>query len=691
MNAAAIAEHYVSAYGLHLVPLPPRSKKTTEPGWGLPEKLLSTPERARDYYLAKPNDNIGVALGPSRLCSLDIDDAEAFDSICAEFGWSLAQLTAAHPTVQGQAPGVRVMFRVPEGATLPYHVLAWPKRDGKGRFTVFEVRAAEEQQRQDVLPPSIHPDTGRPYTWITPPEDVQGFSEPPCWLLALWNNWAALKPQLEAVCPWAPRRQPKTPTRPRVQHGGESVIDAYNAAHSIEATLPRYGYTEQGRRWLSPHSTTGLAGVNLIGDNRAFIHHASDPLCSTESGQPVAPFDLFRYYEHGNDVHAAVKAAAAELGMRSKPAKPACRTDYETGEIVPANENGSPTRFTFLNVGDMVENLKPIDWLVKGYVERDSMAVIYGEPGHGKSFVAIDIACCVATGTDWHGRAVKPGAVFYIAGEGHNGLARRFRAWSEARGVGLAGAPLFISNRSAALTDKASAADVSATVKEMVSSCGVTPTLIVVDTLARNFGAADENSAADMGSFVMNLDNNLRHPWKATVAIVHHSGKDASRGARGSTALRGAVDAEYEIARDESGTVRMQPHKMKDAENPEPLAFRLDGIELPLLDEDGNPVFGAALQPVDYVEPPRAGKVGRGKNQTKALEILAQLERENRARLIDAGYSPDGARVGLDQWRDRLAQDAGIDDRQTFYKLKESLRNAGKIRIEAGDIELLEF
>lgn len=335
--------------------------------------------------------------------------------------------------------------------------------------------------------------------------------------------------------------------------------------------------------------------------------------------------------------------------------------------VVATNDNapGVASRFEFLSVGSLVECVKPIDWLVHGYFEHDSMAVIYGEPGHGKSFVAIDIACSVATATEWHGRPVKRGAVFYIAGEGHNGLARRFSAWGEARGVSLANAPLYVSNRSAALIEGASAKTVSATVRQLAAATGETPSLIVVDTLARNFGAGDENSTADMVAFVANLDNELRHPWKATVAIVHHSGKDASKGARGSSALRGAVDAEYEITRDESGTIRMQSHKMKEAEKPEPLAFILQRVELRLRDDEHNPVCTAVLKSVDY-DTPKTGKMGRGKNQMEMLRVLQAME---------CGNEP----VDMKTWEDKVK--LGGMPRQRRHDAKASLVSQGLIEL----------
>ena len=89
--------------------------------------------------------------------------------------------------------------------------------------------------------------------------------------------------------------------------------------------------------------------------------------------------------------------------------------------------------------------VNPIDWLVADYLEQNTLAVLYGGPGKGKSFFAIDLACCVATGTPFHDQAVRQGAVFYIAGEGHQGLARRLRACSTHHRVSLDDEPPYVS------------------------------------------------------------------------------------------------------------------------------------------------------------------------------------------------------------------------------------------------------
>ena len=91
--------------------------------------------------------------------------------------------------------------------------------------------------------------------------------------------------------------------------------------------------------------------------------------------------------------------------------------------------NDEPVRqFGFIRLGSMPP-IQPTNWLIKPFLESNSLAVMFGDPAAGKSFMAIDMACSIVTGTTWHGQRVKQGAVFYIAGEGLNNIRKRFRAW----------------------------------------------------------------------------------------------------------------------------------------------------------------------------------------------------------------------------------------------------------------------
>ncbi len=313
---AKYAETYTSRYGWHLVPIEPLKKFPQSADWG--NNALSEPAQALAYWQLHPDWNMGVALGPSGMCSLDIDDAEGFALILEEFGIP-ADALDAYPTIQGR--GKRVMFRVPDGVHLPYCKVNWPRQDDpKKHYTIVELRAAcDGSQKQDCVPPAIHPTTLKPYEWtVKPPKTLAEWPTPPDWLLAIWTAWDSFKPQLQQVCPWAvksERKQLPQRTQQAVQ-GMPDVSGEYERANPIEQQLERYGYKRKGKRYLSPHSSTGLPGVHLLDSARCWIHHASDPLCSEETGKPVSSYDLYCYYDHGGDYSKAFKAAAAELGIQ---------------------------------------------------------------------------------------------------------------------------------------------------------------------------------------------------------------------------------------------------------------------------------------------------------------------------------------------------------------------------------------
>lgn len=314
------AGRMVERFGMHVIPLQARSKLPVQNDWG--HNTLTNAAEAEAYFQQHPDYNLGVALGPSRLCSLDIDCMDSFRHICDCFGIELDDLIASTPTIQGASKGRRVMFRVPAGVALPYCKLNWKRQDDPAKsFTVFELRAAcDDKQRFDVLPPSIHPDTGNPYVWLTQPRDE--WPEPPRWMLAMWQDFDKFKPQMQSMCPWLPAQSAPAPVQQRQQQQGDggSVIDAYCAANPLQSELARYGYKQVGKRWLSPHSSTGLPGVIEFPDGHScWIHHASDPLCSEDSGKPVNSFDLFCYYDHNGDTSKAVKVAADLLGMKFEP------------------------------------------------------------------------------------------------------------------------------------------------------------------------------------------------------------------------------------------------------------------------------------------------------------------------------------------------------------------------------------
>jgi hypothetical protein len=331
----------------------------------------------------------------------------------------------------------------------------------------------------------------------------------------------------------------------------------------------------------------------------------------------------------------------------------------------------------FMSVGEMMKQTHSIDWLIRGYFETQSLSLLFGDPAAGKSFNAVDMACCIATGKDWHGHKVKSGRVLYIAGEGNRGYSARCAAWSILNETNLDNAPLEFSSRTVNLSDPQAAANLNAEISNMT---GEPPRLIIVDTVARTMDG-DENSSRDMALFVQQLDQ-LKDKHSCAILLVHHTGHGAKDRARGSTVLKGALDAEYRVSKDQDGMIRLECTKMKESDAPKPMAFKLHDVQLPFLDDEGSPIYKAAIECVDYTEPTRPSSAGLGKNQKTGLALLNELIDEKRDHLQSKGYDPDDARVTVEEWKQRL-ENNGVNNSR-FYEVKKGLIASGLVVIESG-------
>jgi hypothetical protein len=339
-----------------------------------------------------------------------------------------------------------------------------------------------------------------------------------------------------------------------------------------------------------------------------------------------------------------------------------------------AKSEGKPP-FVFRSAAELVAEPTPIQWLVKTLFELTTFVLFYGDAGSCKTWLALSISVHVAAGLPWFGCDVRQGAVFIVAGEGNRGLRRRLAGFLRHHNIAAQDLPLFFSDGAAAFTENESVADVITAVQKLVGKTGCRPVLVVVDTIARNFGAADENSTKDMGSFVHGCDW-VRNEFGSTVLALHHVGHQDKTRARGSTTLRGALDAEYRITRDDAGTIDFTCTKVKDIEAPQSRRFVLTNIELDWLDDEGLPVRTAVLTATDAL-PVATGKVGRGRNQTKGFNILVAALERHRSHLSEGGQNPDGAGVTLVEWRD-LCAEGGIN-RNRFAEVEKTLSHIGHI------------
>lgn len=309
-------------------------------------------------------------------------------------------------------------------------------------------------------------------------------------------------------------------------------------------------------------------------------------------------------------------------------------------------------------------------WLIRDVVEADSLSAFVGGYATGKSFLAIAAVCSVATGTDFFDHKVKKGPAVYVCGEGRGGIRRRLTAWERHHGVSLAGADVFITSAAASLVDDQAAPLIAA-----CESAGVDPVLIVIDTLARNFGFGDENSSSDMNGFIVALDRLRARFSGATILVVHHSGHGDKTRARGSTAFMAAVDSAYLVERDLNGVITLTNQKMKDSDPPPPSCFKLSRVDIGLADENGAPIFGAALEPTDAGE--KVVTVPSGKNQQTALKVLRDLYAAHVANIERSGRDPSEAWVNKADWRSACLSQ-GIDKRR-LSEVLESLVQAGRV------------
>ena len=235
---------------------------------------------------------------------------------------------------------------------------------------------------------------------------------------------------------------------------------------------------------------------------------------------------------------------------------------------------------------------EPTRWLIKEWLPQGGFIMIHGEPASGKSFVALDMMLALSSGIGkWAGFKAKQAKVLYLCGEGFSGIPARLTAWMQSHG-GMDIGTFYMSSWALALDNRQE----GLFAKNSIRTLPFKPDLIVIDTLNR-FYEGDENSAQEMRVF-LDFVSELQLEFGSAVMIVHHTGvsKEAQGRARGSSALRGAVDTEISVT-NEKKVLTLTQRKQKDAERHEPLILALRKVTLEgWLDEDGDEVSSAIVE-----------------------------------------------------------------------------------------------
>lgn len=347
---------------------------------------------------------------------------------------------------------------------------------------------------------------------------------------------------------------------------------------------------------------------------------------------------------------------AYNYGQNAPGAKAALPSDFPVVDNLQVIKSASET-----NVKVMAQRLsefaasstKGPGYLVKGLLQRRTYAQLFGAPGQGKTFVALDLAYHVAAGNPWMQRKVHAGTVLYLAYEGIGGLVQRAQALRQH--YGQADVPFYVVGAAYSLREVAGRAALGLTIASLPEK----PTLIVIDTLARALMGGDENSAQDVGAFNSGVAALIEHTG-ACVMTIHHSGKNKAAGARGSSALLGALDTELEV-----DNWQVTATKQRDIALTEPIGFKLVPV-LVGLDEDGDEMTSCVISPAAVAA---AGAV-TGKisgNVKRAFEVLCEL-------------APDNAPVGENKWKDACAPFLA-QRRSAFWDVKKALEKKGYITV----------
>ncbi|MEL6642752.1 MAG: AAA family ATPase [Pseudomonadota bacterium] len=261
-----------------------------------------------------------------------------------------------------------------------------------------------------------------------------------------------------------------------------------------------------------------------------------------------------------------------------------------------------------------VEPILDDAYLIEDVLPDEGLGVGYGPPGSGKTFQALDMAFAIAgAANDWRGRYVAHGTVLYFGMEGGRAFQNRVAAYAKEKGA----APHFF-RCPLTLDLRSTTADAESIIAEARKHSPPVK-MIVVDTLNRAMAGGNENAAEDMGAFIAICDY-IRRAVGCFVLVVHHSGKDEAKGARGHTALLGAIDNELHFERFDDGCA-MTITKQRDGEDGLSFGYKLRRVEL------GRSPRGKAITScvVDEADVERQKKKPLGPNQRIALEALEQF------------------------------------------------------------------
>lgn len=543
---------------------------------------LSDPATVREAWARRPGANIGIVTGrASGLWVLDVDPDNDGDK-------RLAALVAAW----GPLPETYTVRTGSDGAHYYWRMPYFDFTTSRGRLPAgLDVRG---NNGQVVAPPSVSL-KGAYYVALDAP-----VVDAPGWLLGL------IKPPERLDVADTPREDwaPSTPPTATSERGSAYAVAAVRAIlGELAAAHPGTRNETAFRCACRLAEMVNATWAGLDPDHVWAGYMAATQACDVDGGFPQSEaYDVLRKAVIHVGDRDAILPAAAHLGtaMPWTDTSDFGRAGQDPAAAAPPEGGGVEALFEDqvrqevgrlmvraeaarrvaqmgrrvtdfsqeLMTGSGLDDLPVAVALVDRYLNMDTLARVNGPSGHGKSFVTLDFACCVATGRPWHGHAVTQAEAWYVIGEGAYGMRLRELAWCER---------IDASMRESGVRFLARALQVDGPEWEtfVAHARRARPGLIVFDTQARMTVGVKENDATEMGVVVEALDA-LRQASGACVLLVHHRGLSGEHG-RGSSAIKGALDTELDVTRT-GATVTVRVTKQKDQMEAPPLLLTMNPL-----------------------------------------------------------------------------------------------------------------
>ncbi|MGV3554233.1 MAG: AAA family ATPase [Croceibacterium sp.] len=338
-------------------------------------------------------------------------------------------------------------------------------------------------------------------------------------------------------------------------------------------------------------------------------------------------------------------------------------------EVLQEQPGDRSNRKRLRSISDVLAD-PPARYIVEDVLPERGLVAIYGAPAAGKSFLALDLCGAIAASRPlWFGLHVAPAPVAYVALEGAGGVRRRLQAWLQHTGSSPT-SPLHLLTERLSLLDPPQAEAFGELIREELGAGAVT----VIDTLARAMAGGDENNSTDMTTSIACAER-VGAIVEGPVVLIHHTGKEASRGLRGHSSLVGAVDVSIEVtsgAHGRSWVIR------KNKEGEEGVAHDFSLVSYAVgMNQWGKETRSCAVQPLHHTSRPIPPVTGKNR-----IAVM------NAVRPLLAG-SPAG--VALDQATSAAAGalSVGSGRRNTVAKATlRSLADSGHVLITGTVVSL---